>query len=50
MYHHPASQLVAEFVGDADFAPGLVTSEGIVTELGVFANVDAHSHGARVRS
>jgi iron(III) transport system ATP-binding protein len=49
VYHHPASQFVAEFVGDADFAPGLVTSEGIVTELGVFANVDAHSHGARVR-
>jgi iron(III) transport system ATP-binding protein len=49
VYHHPASQFVAEFVGAADFAPGLVTSEGIVTELGVFANVDGHSHGARVR-
>jgi len=39
IYHHPASQFVAEFVGAADFLPGLVTSEGIVTEVGVFGNV-----------
>ena len=49
VYHHPASQFVAEFVGAADFVPGLVTSEGIVTELGVFGNVEALSLGDRVQ-
>jgi iron(III) transport system ATP-binding protein len=48
IYHHPASQFVAEFVGAADFLPGLVTTEGIVTELGVFGNVDELSPGERV--
>jgi iron(III) transport system ATP-binding protein len=48
IYHHPASQFVAEFVGAADFLPGLVTPAGIVTELGVFGNVDALDVGARV--
>jgi iron(III) transport system ATP-binding protein len=48
IYHHPASQFVAEFVGAADFLPGLVTNEGIVTELGVFGNVDALEMGAKV--
>jgi iron(III) transport system ATP-binding protein len=48
IYHHPASQFVAEFVGAADFLPGLVTGEGIVTELGVFPNVDELEPGARV--
>ena len=40
VYHHPATQFVAEFVGAADFLPGLVTPDGIVTEVGTFANVD----------
>jgi iron(III) transport system ATP-binding protein len=48
IYHHPASQFVAEFVGAADFLPGLVTNEGIVTELGVFGNVDALEIGAKI--
>jgi iron(III) transport system ATP-binding protein len=39
---------VAEFVGAADFLPGLVTNEGIVTELGVFGNVDALEIGAKI--
>ncbi len=34
IYHHPASQFVAEFVGAADFLPGVVTGDGIVTEVG----------------
>jgi iron(III) transport system ATP-binding protein len=49
IYHHPASQFVAEFVGAADFVPGLVTREGIVTELGVFGNVEELSPGDRVQ-
>ena len=49
VYHHPATQFVAEFVGAADFLPGVVTSEGIVTELGVFGNVERREPGDRVR-
>jgi iron(III) transport system ATP-binding protein len=48
VYHHPRSQFVAEFVGAADFLPGLVTSEGIVTELGVFAAEGGLGVGQRV--
>ena len=40
LYHRPATRFVAAFVGAADFLPGLVGQEGIVTELGTFANVD----------
>jgi iron(III) transport system ATP-binding protein len=48
VYHHPATQFVAEFVGAADFLPGLVTPDGIVTEVGTFANVDRLDAGQRV--
>jgi len=49
VYHHPATRFVAEFVGAADFLPGEVTSAGIVTEIGVFDNVDRLEPGARVQ-
>jgi iron(III) transport system ATP-binding protein len=49
IYHHPATPFVAEFVGAADFLPGLVTSEGIVTELGVFGNVEGREPGEKVQ-
>jgi iron(III) transport system ATP-binding protein len=49
IYHHPATPFVAEFVGAADFLPGLVTSQGIVTEIGVFGNVEGRDPGERVR-
>jgi iron(III) transport system ATP-binding protein len=49
IYHHPATPFVAEFVGAADFLPGLVTAEGIVTEIGVFANVDGRPAGEKLR-
>lgn len=49
IYHEPATRFVAEFVGAADFLPGIVTSEGIVTEIGTFANVQARAPGERVR-
>ena len=48
IYHHPATQFVAEFVGAADFLPGYVTSEGIVTELGVFPNIEGRGAGESV--
>lgn len=38
VYHRPLTRFVAEFVGSADFLPGLVTAEGIITELGTFEN------------
>ena len=34
LYHRPATRFVAAFVGAADFLPGLVTAQGIVTEVG----------------
>jgi iron(III) transport system ATP-binding protein len=49
IYHHPATPFVAEFVGAADFLPGLVTSGGIVTEIGVFGNVEGRELGEKVK-
>jgi iron(III) transport system ATP-binding protein len=49
IYHRPATPFVAEFVGAADFIPGVVAAEGIVTELGVFENAEARSIGERTR-
>ncbi len=49
IYHHPATPFVAEFVGAADFLPGLVTPEGIVTEVGVFRNVEGREPGENVK-
>jgi iron(III) transport system ATP-binding protein len=49
IYHQPATPFVAEFVGAADFLPGLVTPQGIVTEIGVFSNVEGRAPGAKVR-
>jgi iron(III) transport system ATP-binding protein len=49
IYHHPATPFVAEFVGAADFLPGVVTAQGIVTEIGVFANVEGHEPGSKLR-
>jgi iron(III) transport system ATP-binding protein len=49
IYHRPATPFVAEFVGAADFLPGLVTARGIVTEIGVFGNVEGRGLGDKVR-
>jgi iron(III) transport system ATP-binding protein len=48
LYHRPATRFVAAFVGAADFLPGTVTAQGIVTEVGTFANVDQLPFGGRV--
>ncbi len=49
IYHHPATPFVAEFVGAADFLPGLVTAGGIVTEIGTFDNVEGREPGEKVK-
>jgi iron(III) transport system ATP-binding protein len=48
LYHRPATRFVAAFVGAADFLPGSVTDQGIVTEVGTFANVDQLPTGRSV--
>src|SRR5262249_46659585 len=48
IYHRPATRFVAEFVGAADFLSGEVTGRGIVTEIGIFANVERLELGTRV--
>jgi iron(III) transport system ATP-binding protein len=49
IYHQPATPFVAEFVGAADFLPGIVTSDGVVTEIGVFGNVEGREPGEKVK-
>jgi iron(III) transport system ATP-binding protein len=39
VYRRPRTRFVADFVGAADFIPGCVEREGIVTPLGVFPGV-----------
>jgi iron(III) transport system ATP-binding protein len=41
IYHTPETRFVADFVGDADFLPADVTSDGLATELGTFPLGDA---------
>jgi len=48
IYHTPATRFVARFVGSADFIPGLVTSEGVATELGTFTNQQGLTPGLAV--
>ena len=38
IYHLPATPFVADFVGQADFIPGTVSSGMVHTELGEFSN------------
>ncbi len=48
IYHQPATRFVARFVGKADFLPGRVTEEGILTEIGTLSNTPGFSAGAHV--
>ncbi|MGH7409156.1 MAG: ABC transporter ATP-binding protein, partial [Candidatus Methylomirabilales bacterium] len=47
IYHLPATRFVARFVGKADFLPGTVTEEGIVTEIGILPNRPGFPVGTR---
>jgi iron(III) transport system ATP-binding protein len=49
IYHRPATPFVAEFVGAADFIPGVVTPDGVVTELGTFSHAEGRTVGERVK-
>ena len=49
IYHHPSTPFVAEFVGAADFLPGVVTADGVATEIGRFGGADGRAPGERVR-
>ncbi len=48
IYHRPATRFVARFVGKADFLPGRVTEEGIITEVGSLPNTPNFPGGAQV--
>ncbi|MGH7321570.1 MAG: ABC transporter ATP-binding protein [Candidatus Rokuibacteriota bacterium] len=48
IYHHPATRFVAEFVGAADFLRGIVHDEGLVSEIGTFANPSGYLLGMPV--
>jgi len=49
VYHQPATAFVAQFVGAADFLPGVVTPEGMVTEIGVFPDPAGRAVGEKVK-
>jgi len=48
IYHAPATRFVATFVGEADFLPGIVQTDGIHTEIGVLPNGHPRRGDARV--
>ena len=48
IYHVPLSPFVADFVGHADFLPGLVQNGKVVTEIGEFPNQPRYPSGAHV--
>ncbi len=48
IYHMPSTPFVAEFVGQADFIPGTVHGDKVVTELGELVNSRGYQDGARV--
>lgn len=48
IYHTPATPFVADFVGQADFIPGLVEDGKVVTEIGEFPNQAGYQGGAKV--
>ena len=48
IYHMPATPFVADFVGQADFIPGTVSSGMVQTELGEFPNTLDCEEGAAV--
>jgi iron(III) transport system ATP-binding protein len=48
IYHTPATPFVADFVGQADFIPGLVDNGTVTTEIGEFPNQTGCQAGAKV--
>jgi len=48
IYHMPSTPFVADFVGQADFIPGVVENGKVVTEIGEFPNQVGYQGGAKV--
>ena len=48
IYHMPSTPFVADFVGQADFIPGIVENGKVLTEIGEFPNQIGYQGGARV--
>jgi len=48
IYHMPTTPFVADFVGQADFIPGLVRGGKVLTEIGEFSNPLSYPEGAQV--
>ncbi len=48
IYHEPSSPFVADFVGQADFVPGVVRNGTVVTEIGEFPNHVGFRDGVQV--
>lgn len=48
IFHRPATRFVAEFMGETDFLPGIVSPEGILTEIGLLAQRHGLQHGTPV--
>ncbi|MGH7250434.1 MAG: ABC transporter ATP-binding protein [Candidatus Methylomirabilaceae bacterium] len=48
IYHTPSTPFVADFVGQADFIPGIVENGKVVTEIGEFPNQVGYHGGTRV--
>jgi iron(III) transport system ATP-binding protein len=48
IFHTPATHFVAEFMGNTDFLPGIVTAEGIQTEIGLIPQAVNLPLGSRI--
>jgi iron(III) transport system ATP-binding protein len=48
IYHMPSTPFVADFVGQADFIPGIVEDGKVLTEIGEFPNQVGYQGGAQV--
>ena len=48
IYHRPATRFVANFMGQSNFLPGTVESNGISTELGRWPNPSSLDQGSEV--
>jgi iron(III) transport system ATP-binding protein len=48
VFHRPRNRFVAEFIGQADFLPGVVSPDGIETALGLLAQESPYSPGTAV--
>ncbi|MBI4400770.1 MAG: ABC transporter ATP-binding protein [Nitrospirae bacterium] len=48
IYHTPSTPFVADFVGQADFIPGVVENGKVLTEIGEFPNQVGYQGGAKV--